>query len=52
MADTEISAASVADATFDEMLKYLNWENAGVLNAQNATVASDFSEDDLAGAYD
>ena len=52
MADTEISAASGADATFDEMLKYLNWGNAGVLNAKNATVASDLSEEDLASAYD
>ena len=52
MTDTEISAASGADATFNEMLKYLNWENAGVLNAQNATAASDLSEADLARAYD
>ncbi len=52
MADTEISAASGADATFNEMLKYLKWENAGVLNAKNATVPSDLSEADLARAYD
>ena len=52
MADTEISAASGADATFNEMLKYLNWENAGVLNVQNATVASDLTEDDLTKAYE
>lgn len=43
MADAEISASSGTDATFHEMLKYLNWENAGVLNVKNAAVASDLS---------
>ena len=52
MADTEISAASGANATFQEILKYLEWENAGILNAKNASVASDLSEDDLKYAYD
>ena len=51
MADTDISAASGANATFNEMLKYLKWENAGVLNAKNASVAADLSEDDLTSAY-
>ncbi len=52
MADTELSAASGANATFHEMLKYLNWENAGILNAKNASVVSDLTEGDLKCAYD
>ena len=51
MADTEISAASGANATYKEILKYLNWENAGILNAKNSSVLSDLSEDDLKYAY-
>lgn len=43
---------SGANATYKEILKYLNWENAGILNAKNASVASDLSEDDLKYAYD
>ena len=30
---------------------YLEWENAGILNARGASVAADLSEDDLARAY-
>lgn len=52
MADSELSSASGANATFREILNYLKWENAGILNAQNATVPSDLSEDDLKHAYD
>ena len=52
MADTEISAASGANATFMEILKYLGWESAGVLNVKNASVVSDLSADDLKNAYD
>ena len=52
MADTEISAASGVNATYKEILKYLNWENVGILNAKNSSVASDLSEDDLKYAYD
>lgn len=52
MADTEISAASGANATFNEILKYLEWKNAGVLNTLNSSVASDLSEADLKCAYD
>ncbi len=51
MADTEISAACGANASFQEMLKYLKWENAGVLNAKNASTASDLNEQDLTKAY-
>ena len=52
MADTEISAAFSANTTHKEILKYLNWENAGILNAKNFSVASDLNEDDLKCAYD
>ncbi len=52
MADTEISSASGANASFKEMLNYLKWENAGILNAKNATVAADLTEEDLKCAYD
>ena len=52
MADSEISAASGANTTFKEILKYLEWENAGILNAKDASAASDLSEDDLKYAYD
>ena len=52
MEDTEISSASGANASFKEMLKYLKWENAGILNAKNAAVASDLSEEDLKCAYE
>ena len=51
MADTDISAASGANATFKEILKYLDWENAGILNVLNTFVKSDLSEDDLNAAY-
>ncbi len=51
MADDDISAASGANASFTEMLKYLGWENAGILNAKSASSAADLSESDLAAAY-
>lgn len=52
MADTDMSAASGANASFRETLKYLKWENAGMLNAKNAATASDLTEEDLKSAYD
>lgn len=52
MADSELTAASGANATFHEILKYLEWEDAGLLNAVNASSASDLSEEDLKRAYD
>ena len=52
MADTEPSAASGANAAFHEIVKYLNWESAGVLNVKNASVAADLSEEDLNAAYE
>lgn len=51
MADTDISAASGANATFREMTKYLKWENAGVFNALGASVPDDLQESDLAAAH-
>lgn len=51
MADTESIAASGANASFNQMLKYLKWENAGILNAKNASIASDLSEEDRKKAY-
>ena len=41
-----------AKPTFQEILGYLEWENAGILNAANAGVPSDLSEKDLNRAYD
>lgn len=52
MADTETSAAYGANVAFKEILKYLEWENAGILNAKNSSVASDLTEDVLKYAYD
>lgn len=52
MTDAELSAASGANATFKEILKYLDWENAGILNARNSSTVSDLREDDLKYAYD
>ena len=51
MADTEITAASGANATFREITKYLNWENAGVFNALNASVPGDLREEDFNAVY-
>lgn len=52
MEDTELSAASGANATFREILKFMEWENAGVLNVLNAAAAANLREDDLRRAYD
>ena len=51
MADTEMDSALAANEMFRQMTGYLGWENAGVLNARNASTAADLSEDDLARAY-
>lgn len=52
MADTEMETAAGANAMFRGMTDFLGWENAGVLNAANASVASDLSKDDLDAAYE
>ncbi len=52
MADTEPCAASGANATFHEIVKYLNWESSGILNVKNASVAADLSDEDLSAAYE
>ena len=51
MADTDIAAASGANATFREMTKYLGWESAGALNAMGASAPEDLQEEDLTAAY-
>ena len=51
MADTDIAAASGANATFREMTKYLGWESAGALNAMGASAPEDSQEEDLTAAY-
>lgn len=47
VADTCPDAASGANATFREINKYLNWTDAGVLNALNASTADDLTPADL-----
>ena len=51
MADTEMDSALAGNEMFRQMTGYLEWENAGILNARNASTAADLSEDDLAHAY-
>ena len=52
MADEDMAAAEGADATFRSICGYLQWENAGILNAANASTAEDLTEEDLRRAYD
>ena len=52
MADEDLGAAEGADATFRSICAYLQWENAGILNAANASTAEDLTEEDLRRAYD
>lgn len=52
MADEDPAAAEGADATFQSICDYLQWENAGILNAANASTAEDLTEEDLRRAYD
>ena len=51
MADTEMDSALAGNEMFRQMTGYLEWENAGILNARGASAAADLSEDDLARAY-
>lgn len=52
MVDAEESAARGANASFEEMTKYLKWECAGILNVKNASTVEDLTEADLQHAYD
>lgn len=52
VADTCPDTASGANATFREINKYLNWTDAGVLNALNASTADDLTPADLERAYE
>ena len=52
MADEDLGAAEGADATFRSICAYLQWENAGILNAAGASTAEDLTEEDLRRAYD
>ena len=52
MADEDLGAAEGADATFRSICAYLQWENAGILNAASASTAEDLTEEDLRRAYD
>lgn len=51
MADTCMDAAGGANATFREINKYLNWTDAGILNAANASTPDDLTQADLDRAY-
>lgn len=51
MADDDSAAASGANASFIETLRYLGWKNAGMLNVKGAQAAADLTEGDLAAAY-
>ena len=51
MADTEMDSALAGNEMFRQMTGYLEWENAGILNARGASAAADLSEDDLCRAY-
>lgn len=51
MADTEMDSALAGNEMFRQMIGYLEWENAGILNARNASTAADLREEDLARAY-
>ena len=52
MADTDPDTASGANTAFQQTAKYLEWENVGILNAKNASVAADLSKEDLKAAYE
>lgn len=51
MADTEMNSAISANMMFEEMSRYLEWENAGILNVLNAMTAADLKKEDLEKAY-
>ena len=51
MADTEMDSALAGNEMFRQMTGYLNWENAGVLNARGASAAADLTKADLDRAY-
>ena len=51
MADTGMNSAVSANMMFEEMTRYLQWENAGILNVLNAMTVSDLKKEDLEKAY-
>ena len=52
MADTSIDSALGANATFNGIVDFMGWENAGILNAMNAYTAADLIEETLNRAYE
>ena len=51
MADEAMDSALAGNEMFRQMTGYLNWENAGVLNASGASTAADLTKADLDRAY-
>ena len=51
MADGDPGAAEGANATFRSICGYLQWENAGILNAAEASTAEELTREDLRRAY-
>ena len=52
MADTSMDSALGANATFNGIVDFMGWENAGILNAMNAYTAADLIEETLNRAYE
>ena len=46
-----MNSAVSANMMFEEMTRYLQWKNAGILNVLNAMTASDLKKEDLEKAY-
>ncbi len=51
MADTGMGSALGPNASFGELCKFLDWENAGILNAMNAYTPDELTQTDLDRAY-
>lgn len=51
MADEAMDSALAGNEMFRQMTGYLNWENAGGLNARGASTAADLTKADLDRAY-
>ena len=51
MADDDMESAVGANASFQGMLNYLGWENAGILNAAGCMTAAELKKADLEQAY-
>ena len=52
MADTSMESAIGGNATYENIVKFMEWENVGELNAMNAYTAADLSEEYLNRAYE